>query len=154
MQGVVWVTMLLQAALLLFLAGCTSSDVPTTEKTVQRGATVNEPVLSVSALDKHDQLMAYHGGELSAQYFCDNGICHNHPELVCQFQVSSEYLCLIIPNVNVSNSGTYKVVHNGYKDVLNLKLNVEEAQQRSISPPITAGPVVQLVSLFLVICSI
>lgn len=107
------------------MAGCTSSDVPTTEKTVQQGATVNEPILNVSTLDKHDQLMAYYGGELSAEYFCDNGTCHNLPKLVCQFQIYSEFLCFTIPNVNVSNSGTYKVVLNGHKDVRTLILNVE-----------------------------
>lgn len=112
-------------ALILLLVGCTSSDVPTTVKTVQQGATVNEPVLNVSTLDKDDQLMAFHEEELSAEYFCDNGTCHNPPKLVCQFQIYSGDLCLIIPNVNVSNSGQYKVVRNGYQDVMKLVLQVE-----------------------------
>ncbi|KAK7129397.1 hypothetical protein R3I94_017567 [Phoxinus phoxinus] len=121
----------IQVALLLLLAICTSSRVPTTVKTVQQGATVNEPVINISTLDKHDQLMAYHGGELSAQYFCDNGTCHNTQASVCQFQVYSEGLYLIIPNVNVSDSGQYKVVLNGCKDVLDLILEVEEVPQHS-----------------------
>lgn len=116
----------IQVALILLLVGCTSSDVPTTVKTVQQGATVNEPVLNVSTLDKDDQLMAFHEEELSAEYFCDNGTCHNPPKLVCQFQIYSGDLCLIIPNVNVSNSGQYKVVRNGYQDVMKLVLQVEE----------------------------
>lgn len=112
-------------ALILLLVGCTSSDVPTAMKTVHQGATVNEPVLNVSTLDKDDQLMAFHEEELSAEYFCDNGTCHNPPKLVCQFQIYSGDLCLIIPNVNVSNSGQYKVVRNGYQDVMKLVLQVE-----------------------------
>ncbi|KAK7132786.1 hypothetical protein R3I93_019122 [Phoxinus phoxinus] len=144
---------MLQVALLLLLAICTSAPVPTTVKTVQQGATVNEPIISVSTLEKHDQLMAYHGGELSAQYFCDNGTCHNMQASVCQFQVYSEDLCLIIPNVNVSDSGQYNVVLNGHQDVMNLVLRVE-VPQRSISPPVTAVPVVLLAGLFLAICSI
>ncbi|KAK7132785.1 hypothetical protein R3I93_019121 [Phoxinus phoxinus] len=142
----------IQVALLLLLAICCTSS-RTTVKTVQQGATVNEPIISVSTLDKHDQLMAYHGGELSAQYFCDNGTCHNHPESVCQFKIYSGDLCLIIPNVNVSNSGEYKVVLNELKDVRTLILRVEEVPQHSLLiwlVPVIAASVIAA-GLFLVI---
>ncbi|XP_077074161.1 uncharacterized protein LOC143725559 [Siphateles boraxobius] len=122
----------IQVVLLFLLASCTSSNVPTTVKTVRQGETVNEPVLNISTLDEHDQLMAYYGRELSAQYFCNNGTCNNLPALVCQFQVYSGDLCLIIPNANVSNSGEYKVILNGYEDVLNLILKVEAVPQHSL----------------------
>lgn len=111
--------------LFLLLASCTSSNVPTTEKTVPQGATVTEPVLNVSSLDKDDQLMTYHQDKLCAEYFCDNGTCNNHPTSESYFQVYSGNLCLIIPNVNSSNNGQYSVILNGNKDVLKLTLHVE-----------------------------
>lgn len=111
--------------LFLLLASCTSSSVPTTVKTVPQGATVTLPVLNVSSLDENDQLMTYYQGELCGQYFCRNGICNNEPDSESRFQVFSGNLCLIIPNVNITNSGQYSVILNGYKDVLNLTLHVE-----------------------------
>ncbi|XP_077074159.1 uncharacterized protein LOC143725557 [Siphateles boraxobius] len=149
------VTMKLQVVLLFLLASCTSSNVPTTVKTVRQGETVNEPVLNISTLDEHDQLMAYHRGELGAQYFCNNGTCKNQPALVCQFQVSLGYLCLIIPNVTVSISGKYKVVLNGHKTVRNFILQVEEGPQRSQLSilvwliPVIAVPLAAAVFLFI-----
>ncbi|XP_067303206.1 uncharacterized protein [Pseudorasbora parva] len=117
--------------LLARLAICTRSNGPITVKTVLRGATVTEPVLNVSTLDIHDQVMTYHEGKLCAEYFCDNGTCHNHPTLVSRFQVNSGDLCLIIPNVNISNSGQYGVLLNGYKNVMTLILHVEEVPEQS-----------------------
>lgn len=110
---------------LLLLLVQLASSVPTTEVTVPQGATVTQPVLNVSSLDENDQLMTYYQGELCGQYFCHNGTCNNEPDSESRFQEYSGNLCLIIPNVNIRNSGQYSVVLNEYKDVLNLTLHVE-----------------------------
>ncbi|XP_051517160.1 uncharacterized protein LOC127419638 [Myxocyprinus asiaticus] len=87
-------------------------------------------VFKASLLGINDQLMIYFQGNstsneevLYAQYFCDNGNCQNDSPAV-HFQVLEDYVCLVIPNVNISNSGLYSVVLNGHTHVQNFTLHV------------------------------
>ncbi|XP_073678865.1 uncharacterized protein [Garra rufa] len=124
----------------------------TAVRTVHQGTTVTEPVIKAIALNKDDQLIASRNEKMCAQYFCNNGTCHNSPELVVQFQENSGNLCLIIPNVNINHSGQYKVVLNGYKDVLNFTLQVEEVPQQPVwLIPVIVIAVALLAAAFLII---
>ncbi|XP_065125148.1 uncharacterized protein [Paramisgurnus dabryanus] len=106
-------------------------------KTVLEGQPVMVPVLKTSALGiKDDQLFTFFKGNstsnrdvLCAQYFCDNGKCHNDPSTVAQFIVQGDEIFLNIRNASITDSGQYRVSHNGVTIVCNFTLDVYKSEQ-------------------------
>lgn len=106
-------------------------------KTVLEGQPVMVPVLKTSALGiKDDQLFTFFKGNstsnrdvLCAQYFCDNGKCVNDPSTVAQFIVQGDEIFLIIRNASITDSGQYRVSHNGVTIVSNFTLDVHKSEK-------------------------
>ncbi|XP_051515645.1 uncharacterized protein LOC127418831 [Myxocyprinus asiaticus] len=119
--------------LLIFLvkAGTCAFTFPLTgTEVVAEGSTFYKTVIKTSQLKKDDQVFvrcyrSFSEPKLCAQYFCDNGKCDNDPTTVGHFRVELDSLVLVIPKVNITNSGLYSVILNGYRTLLNFTLSVE-----------------------------
>ncbi|XP_051956673.1 uncharacterized protein LOC127625420 [Xyrauchen texanus] len=111
--------------ILLLKAGTCFTFPLTGTEVVEEGSTFSKPVIKTSQLKKDDQVHVHFGSELCAQYFCHDGTCVNHPTTEGHFQVQGGSLVLVIPKINITDSGLYRVFHNGYQTVLNFTLDVK-----------------------------